>query len=42
MLELAEDIAQLRRELARAQRRFETDGSAEGELPPSDERPPHY
>ncbi len=42
MLEMAEDIAALRRELKRMRERQETgaSGGDEGEFP--DERPPHY
>lgn len=43
MLEMAEDIAVLRRELKRMRDRLETSaasGGDEGEIP--DDRPPHY
>ncbi len=44
MLEMAEDIARLRRELLRFRERFAGGGpgGGEGEASPLDERPPHY
>ncbi len=44
MLEMAEDIARLRRELLRFRERLAGGGTGggEGEASPVDERPPHY
>jgi SlyX protein len=42
MLEMAEDIARLRRELRSLRERGTSGGTGEGENPASEERPPHY
>jgi SlyX protein len=41
MLEMADDIARLRKELFKLRERAMT-GSPEGQAEPADERPPHY
>lgn len=42
MLEMAEDIAKLRRELTAVRERAARGGSEPGDRFPTDERPPHY